>query len=70
MKATYIDRMKSGKAELGQCWACPYYQAYGNYCDYYKMELNGNGYEPTCRNVELTPKSHIEINNQGTINNI
>lgn len=25
---------------------------YGNYCDYYKMELNGNGYEPTCRNEE------------------
>lgn len=41
------------RTEQGQCWACPYYQDYGNYCDYYNIVLNGNGYEPTCRNKEL-----------------
>lgn len=34
--------MAQNDTQQGQCWTCPYYQAYGNYCDYYKMELNGN----------------------------
>ena len=39
-----------GQGDNGDCVHCPHYFGYSNYCDYYKMVLNGNGYEPTCQN--------------------
>lgn len=39
-----------GHGGNGDCVHCPHYFGYMNYCDYYKIDLNGNGYEPTCRN--------------------
>ena len=40
----------------GDCFKCSCYDSFQNYCDYYKIMLNGNGYEPTCNNSELKDK--------------
>ena len=42
----------------GDCYECPYYDKWRNYCIYYTMELIGNGYEQTCRNQELKQKTN------------
>lgn len=44
---------KEIKGEQGVCWKCQYYDSYANYCDYFKIYLNGDGIEPTCNNPEL-----------------
>lgn len=36
----------------GDCYLCPYYDAFTNYCSYYWITLNGQAYEPTCNNEE------------------
>jgi hypothetical protein len=43
----------------GQCLVCPYYDISQNYCDYYKIILNSQGFEPTCNNPELLKKEEI-----------
>lgn len=48
------------KGERGVCWTCPYYVQYSNFCDYYKIYLNNNGYEPTCDNPELEKVPEIK----------
>lgn len=48
------------KGERGVCWTCPYYVQYSNFCDYYKIYLNNNGYEPTCNNPELEKVPEIK----------
>ena len=35
---------KENKTIKGNCWECNYYDSFQNYCDYYKIMLNGNGY--------------------------
>jgi len=37
----------------GDCFHCNYYDEFENYCGYYKIFLNGIGFEPTCNNPEL-----------------
>lgn len=36
----------------GACHSCPYYDGFYNYCAFYKISLNGQGFEPTCNNIE------------------
>ena len=36
----------------GACHICPYYDDFRNFCAFYKIFLNGQGFEPTCNNVE------------------
>lgn len=40
----------------GYCYQCQYWDGFLNYCDYYKIMLNGLGTEPTCSNEELIMK--------------
>lgn len=36
----------------GTCHLCPYYNSFYNCCSFYKIFLNGQGFEPTCNNIE------------------
>ena len=36
----------------GACHLCPYYVDFHNFCAFYKIFLNGQGFEPTCNNIE------------------
>lgn len=36
----------------GACHLCPYYVDSRNFCAFYTIFLNGQGFEPTCNNIE------------------
>lgn len=36
----------------GVCHLCPYYDDFRNFCEFYKIFLNGQAFEPTCNNIE------------------
>lgn len=36
----------------GACHLCPYYYDYHNFCAFYNIFLNGQGFETTCNNIE------------------
>lgn len=38
--------------ENGVCYLCPYYDNFRNFCGFYKIFLNGPGFESTCNNIE------------------
>lgn len=46
------------EVQQGQCYNCPYYLNYTNFCSYYNIVLNDNGVEPTCNNPELKQKDN------------
>ncbi len=36
----------------GACCLCPHYDDFQGYCAFYKIFLNGQGFEQTCNNPE------------------
>ena len=36
----------------GACCLCLYYDGFRNFCAFYNIFLNGQGFEPTCNNTE------------------
>lgn len=36
----------------GACCLCHYYDDFRNYCTFYEIFLNAQGFEPTCNNPE------------------
>ena len=53
---SFGEKIKIEKVMKGDCFKCSCYDSFQNYCDYYKIMLSGNGYEPTCNNSELKDK--------------
>ena len=44
---------KTQEITQGECFKCPYWESYYNFCAYYKLFINGQGVEPTCRCPEF-----------------
>lgn len=42
----------------GDCWNCPHFDRFSEYCDIYKMNFYGQGCEPTCNYSEETEVSN------------
>jgi len=40
------------KAGNGNCWDCPHYDRWSEYCNIYKMNFYCQGFEPTCNYSE------------------
>ena len=40
------------KVGNGDCWDCPHYDRWSEYCDIYHIVIKGQGFEPTCNYSE------------------
>ena len=54
----------------GQCWSCPYYIGYQNFCTFYNIELAAEGFEATCNNQQRIIKENEQISDKKSVRRI